>query len=959
MEQVIEELAITNTADTKQLKEALDPPSVADLYDEKTGWYTTAVGSYRAWSIDVNLRPPSPSIPIPLEDSHIVNYYDAFQYSLYENNFPETVDRTDFPRTEFTSNDVTIALLSSPVECFAILLAGGKICPRNMLLVMSSSWVTKSDPYGIRNCYSLYVHKAITMDLAGQSFLDTFDPPRRVTYLMNYFTRACTDGQRSDGETLESDLDCPMSSSLNLVRNVDDKLWTRTLLANINADFPETLAFTYKCHLNYDVPTGVDIAVIKLDTKIGMDNLIQEEVERFLNSENVLLRHKIVVKPSGVIWHGSLGVTYHARNNVIGIAEAVIYLLKDIEPENSILVETFYALPTKNYKHFADLSFRLRSTVCRGFGDIPMTTTLLCGVAQRDNPINGDNTVPQTFDTTLRTCGVTAKERKRLKDRTSKISDELLGEILKQEKDMTSEERGGVGGQTDVIGLDFVLGEKGGILTPIAIEVNSHDCTINCQLFESMNPEIQGKSVGPLVDTMVQRSQRHIMQGKTILVIGAGGFSKRFIWKAAREYGIKIFLVNDVADSFASEQVGKFFQYDFSNHVQDNEHANNIIQLLSTDIDIVDGCCTFWEDCGPLAAHICDKMKYTGVGLQGALIAKKKSSTQQLLSERTADIPHFPRTYLYIGRSAAIRKSEEISPASRHVKFPSMLKLEYGSSAVGVKLVHSEEECRDEYDRIRSFLRQESDHPGIGLGHGNDMMLMEYYDGTEHDIDIVIYQRRLIAAFISDNGPTRSGNFTETAACMPTCLPPDKAGQLRTAAYQCCTEVGLINGVFNVEMIMTPTGPKLLEINARMGGFYLRDWIKTCYNVDLLLCSFMIATGVKPILPRIITPRCHMMGVMCVPSAHKETLSRVNVKNKILSLHESNKIRYNELDADEGLDADINEEVEEPFSNFAVIADDMLTAKIELLRLCSELEISNSSYDVPTYVSKFNPHTCE
>lgn len=61
---------------------------------------------------------------------------------------------------------------------------------------------------------------------------------------------------------------------------------------------------------------------------------------------------------------------------------------------------------------------------------------------------------------------------------------------------------------------------------------------------------------------------------------------------------------------------------------------------------------------------------------------------------------------------------------------------------------------------------------------------------------------------------------------MPSCLPNNKIEQLITAAYQCCTEIGLVSGVFNVEMKMTPTGPKLIEINARMGGYYLRDWIK-------------------------------------------------------------------------------------------------------------------------------------
>jgi carnosine synthase len=49
------------------------------------------------------------------------------------------------------------------------------------------------------------------------------------------------------------------------------------------------------------------------------------------------------------------------------------------------------------------------------------------------------------------------------------------------------------------------------------------------------------------------------------------------------------------------------------------------------------------------------------------------------------------------------------------------------------------------------------------------------------------------------------GRFTETLVLMPSCLLPDREGHLVTAAYQCCTEIGLVDGVFNVEMKMTKT----------------------------------------------------------------------------------------------------------------------------------------------------------
>ena len=42
------------------------------------------------------------------------------------------------------------------------------------------------------------------------------------------------------------------------------------------------------------------------------------------------------------------------------------------------------------------------------------------------------------------------------------------------------------------------------------------------------------------------------MKGKKILVIGSGGYNKRFIWDAAREYGVDVSdkqQINNIQDS--------------------------------------------------------------------------------------------------------------------------------------------------------------------------------------------------------------------------------------------------------------------------------------------------------------------------------------------------------------------------------------------------------------------------
>ena len=45
---------------------------------------------------------------------------------------------------------------------------------------------------------------------------------------------------------------------------------------------------------------------------------------------------------------------------------------------------------------------------------------------------------------------------------------------------------------------------------------------------------------GTLLLTPLIRSQRYLMSGKTVLVIGAGGYSKNYIWEVARHYQLKV-----------------------------------------------------------------------------------------------------------------------------------------------------------------------------------------------------------------------------------------------------------------------------------------------------------------------------------------------------------------------------------------------------------------------------------
>ena len=83
--------------------------------------------------------------------------------------------------------------------------------------------------------------------------------------------------------------------------------------------------------------------------------------------------------------------------------------------------------------------------------DVPAATSYICGVGQKNSPINGDNTKPQSLETTMRQWGL-ENETESLKKTLKEGSENLLRRIIEHENKLDDEERGNIGAQTDVIG---------------------------------------------------------------------------------------------------------------------------------------------------------------------------------------------------------------------------------------------------------------------------------------------------------------------------------------------------------------------------------------------------------------------------------------------------------------------------------------------------------------------------
>uniref|UniRef100_A0A671G9S6 Carnosine synthase 1 n=1 Tax=Rhinolophus ferrumequinum TaxID=59479 RepID=A0A671G9S6_RHIFE len=864
-----------------------------------------------------------------------VYYYSLLQSCLQQAGLPETQDRSQAPRTGCPGAEVTLCILGSPSTFLSVLLEGGVQSPGNMLLCLSPAWLTKVPAPGQPGEAALLVSKAVSFHPGGLTFLDDFVPARRVTYFLAGL--GLGPGQGREAAELARDLTCPTGASAELARLLEDRLLTRRLLAQQGGvAVPATLAFTYKLPAllqGRDASPG--LRLVELSGKEGQETLVKDEVGAFLHSEALGDALQVAIKLSSWRWRGRQVLRLHPRAEVGTVADTVLALLEKLEEEESVLVEAVCPPARLSFpgspQPGPELAVRICAVVCRTQGDRPLLSKVVCAVGRGDHPLRHQSSLPRTLEA-------------------------ALAAVLALEAELSVEQRGGRQARTDFLGVDFALTVAGGALTPVALELNGGLCLEACGALEGLwaSPRSgpvaeEAAAAAPLVETMLRRSARCLMEGKQLLVIGGGGFSKKFVWEAARDYGLKLHLVESDPNHFASQLVQTFIHFDVTEHRRDEDNARLLAELVRARGLQLDGCFSYWDDCLVLTALLCQELGLPCSSPAAMRLAKQKSHTQLHLLCRQG--PPWPSPSLHAVPCCPLESEADVERAVHQVPLPGVMKLEFGAGAVGVRLVEDAPQCHEHFSRIARDLQGEADHPGIGLGWGNAMLLMEFIDGTEHDVDLVLFGGRLLAAFVSDNGPTRLPGFTETAACMPTGLAPEQEAQLVQAAFRCCLGCGLLDGVFNVELKLTGAGPRLIEINPRMGGFYLRDWILELYGVDLLLAAAMVACGLRPALPTHPRARGHLVGVMCLVSQHLQVLNSTASQEALQALHDRGLLRFNLfLSSEEAL---VPSEYEEPYCSVACAGSSLAEARLRLLGLCQGLGIDGPHYPVAHFLSHF------
>ena len=756
----------------------------------------------------------------------------------------------------------TVAILA-PASRHKVAIAreGGKQAPGDVHLALDASWlIQETGPDGKNR---LLLKKGVTFDEKGQATIVEYKEPRVVHYFANYFTLGAND--RDDGVPYEKNLDVPQSNSLLLETLVNDKLRMSLLGAENGVEVPAMLTFAMPAHplaASASATPGARVSVAAMPVGDAKAAEIRRQVDAFVDGYQ---GDEIVVKPSGPQFHSGRGVKFFKKEQRAEIAAHALELSNSpMMTQDGAVIVTGRVNSAPLTRDGRKMETTLRVLAARTPWGGAVTTDIFARVGPWGKPTTAeaadprDNATVEPWERLLKDWNLTPKQAKELDARTRALAATMLQAIMKMEKGLKRPEGGSYQAQTDMIGLDVMIEKRGGELVPVMIEVNDHDSGGQFNLDAAIAKERVGAHSREWVANMLQRARRDALRGKTVVIVGAGYTGKRFIFERAKELGVKILLV-DKADTWASE---------FDNVTVipvDNSAPEALAQAkkkLAAAIRKVgppDGITTFWEDDVVLAADLAKSLGLPYHTSKAARVARSKFETQEELDRAGVaaarrEVVKNLTSYHAAEHAAALQAFRK---AAERVGFPAVLKPVSGAAAIGTERVNSVEEAVAAYERISRLINPQTDPI---FASNSDLLLMQYLNGHEYDVDLVVRGGKVLFSSLTDNKPTREPSFLATGSRLPSTL--SKADQKKAIAHavKSALALGLTDGVLHMEGKVTSEGPRLIEANARMGGAYVHDWIEHVWGVDLAEEGLMAAAGVrgKPFMPA--QPLIHLDG---------------------------------------------------------------------------------------------------
>ncbi|MEK6731808.1 MAG: ATP-grasp domain-containing protein [Pseudomonadota bacterium] len=185
---------------------------------------------------------------------------------------------------------------------------------------------------------------------------------------------------------------------------------------------------------------------------------------------------------------------------------------------------------------------------------------------------------------------------------------------------------------------------------------------------------------------------------------------------------------------------------------------------------------------------------------------------------------------------------EECIEAASNLQFPVILKPCADAGSVNVLAVNSITELKTAFKKIRS--KQLEIYHEIKL---NDLVILqEFLQGNEVSVEIAVVKGSAHVLAVVNKITTHGPYFSELGHTLPSNLPIEEKENIARVAIQAVQALGIKNGVAHVEIKLTMSGPKVVEVGARLPGDKIVELLDIALGINEAAIYIQIALGKIP-----------------------------------------------------------------------------------------------------------------
>lgn len=314
---------------------------------------------------------------------------------------------------------------------------------------------------------------------------------------------------------------------------------------------------------------------------------------------------------------------------------------------------------------------------------------------------------------------------------------------------------------------------------------------------------------------------------QTLLVVNSGSQKKRFILQKLNKMGLQLIVLNK-EKNWASSYADHWVLADTNNH---DESIQAVDSFLKQHPNLKPrGVITYWEDDVLLTSKLSEHLGLIGIPFAVANQARNKYLFREFCRVHGLPAP----------KHKLIKSEVDLQEVIDTWQFPLVVKPIYGSSSAYVVKVEDATELAETFYYVKNNLSTEVESALIS---GFGLMIEQYIDGDEVDIDLLIQNGKVKFSSVADNYKPFEPFFIETTHSLPSHLPEDDQEALVNMAEEVLERLGVQNGCIHFEAKMTRQGPMPLEANLRLGGDEVYPSVKEVWGVDLIESLVRISFG--------------------------------------------------------------------------------------------------------------------